>query len=164
MSDHNYQPDVAVAPETELEGAYEHGHELEHEHGHVSDHVHEADGAEPEQGQAHDPEPGSARKKAPRLPFLHRSKSGVAKWKRETRFGLAALLSFVILVSVLLVNKGAKKGNKPPPVAAIPSQTTAFSDSSDSKSESAPAAAAKNEKSEAKEPAEKGDTRERESP
>lgn len=157
MSDHTYQPDVAVAPETELEGAYEHGHELEHEHGHVSDHVHEAGGAEPEQGQAQDPESVSVRKKAPRLPFLHRSKSGVAKWKRETRFGLAALLSFVILVSVLLVNKGAKKGIKPPPLA-IASNSATSSDSSNSKSESAPAAAPKDEKSEVKGPAEKRDS------
>ena len=118
MSEHDHHPDAAIAPESELEGAYEHGR---------------GDGAE------HGPE--HAPKKAPRFPFAHRSKGGVAKWKRETRFGVAALLSFVILVSVLLVNKGTKKGTKPPPLAmGNPAAEAPSPDSSSSKSKSDPAA------------------------
>ncbi len=41
-----------------------------------------------------------------RVPFAHLSPSAVSKWKRETRFGIAVVLSFVILVTTLIMNKG----------------------------------------------------------
>lgn len=50
------------------------------------------------------------------------------KLKREARFGLAALLSFLILVGVLIVNRGPKTkksdAGKAPPTAALPGPKT----------------------------------------
>ncbi|SIO59119.1 Nucleoid-associated protein YgaU, contains BON and LysM domains [Singulisphaera sp. GP187] len=121
MSEHDHLPDAALAPESEFEATYEH------------EQAHEGDEGEPS-GHEHAPT-----KKGSRFAFAQRGKLGFTKLKRETRFGIAALLSFLILVSVLLVNKGSKKGTKPPlPMAMAPPEASS-SDSSSSKPESASA-------------------------
>jgi nucleoid-associated protein YgaU len=49
------------------------------------------------------------KRSSPRIPFL--------AMKRETRVGIATLISFVILVTCLIVNKGWIKGKSSPPLA-----------------------------------------------
>src|SRR4051812_723183 len=80
MSDHDHHPDAGLDLEP-VPGPEHLGDEVEREQ---------------------EPAP---KKKGPRLPFARRSVGGAGRWKRETRFGVAALLSFVILVTVLLINK-----------------------------------------------------------
>jgi nucleoid-associated protein YgaU len=83
----------------------------------------ESDGPPAEGGSAQalsDPGDATAEKTSPRDdPGGH--PSGRAKrafgWKRETRFGVAALLSFLILVAALIANKGRK--GRPAPVNQI---------------------------------------------
>src|SRR5262249_48969616 len=71
--------------------------DMEEPSAHGADHAHEPDGE--------DDEP-RVRRPGFRLPFAHIGASAMAKWKRETRFGIAAVVSFVILVTVLIANKG----------------------------------------------------------
>ncbi|MHC5540791.1 hypothetical protein ACYOEI_21430, partial [Singulisphaera rosea] len=92
---HPNAPD-SNGPEQEYTLAPEpvHGHEHEHEPPHEA----HADG---EHVEPH-PHPRY------RLPLAHFSPAAMAKWKRETRFGVAAMLSFVIFVTAMIMNRGQK--------------------------------------------------------
>lgn len=81
-------------PEPEYDLAPEHVHAHGHEH---SEDAHE-------EGDHAQSKPRARY----RLPFAHLSPAAMAKWKRETRFGIAALLSFVIFVTAMIMNRGQK--------------------------------------------------------
>jgi|GEM_PF-2723622 len=82
-----------------------------------------------------DADPTPTEGKKPRIPSAKGRVRGVSRLKRETRFGLAALLSFVILITALLLNKWGGSGMKGsgPPSLKVPGPNTAAKDNDDSK-------------------------------